>query len=114
MMDDQVGIIYLTAIIYSPTSAELKAGLEEEAVMCTSLIAERVIIMMVVMVVVMMMMVVVMVIMMSVVIIMMVMMMMAMMVMVMMMISNQVDCGSVEWLSCQEWCLAGSNLFSYL
>ena len=38
----QVGIIYLTAIIYSPTSEELQAGLEEEAVMCTSLHAEKV------------------------------------------------------------------------
>ena len=45
----QVGIIYLTAIIYSPTSAELKAGLEEEAVMCTSLIAEKVTSLMVIM-----------------------------------------------------------------
>ena len=83
--NDQVGIIYLTAIIYSPTSAELKAGLEEEAVMCTSLIAEKVIIMMMI-----------------------VMMMLVVMMVVVMMIWNQVDCGSVEWLSCQEWCLAGS------
>ena len=110
MMDDQVGIIYLTAIIYSPTSAELKAGLEEEAVMCTSLIAERVIIMMIVILVMMMMVVMVMVMMIVMMMMVMVMMMMAMMVMVL----NQVDCGSVEWLSCQEWCLAGSTLFSYL
>ena len=41
--NDQVGIIYLTAIVYSPTSAELKSGLEEEAVMCTSLRAEKVV-----------------------------------------------------------------------
>ena len=69
----QVGIIYLTAIIYSPTSAELKAGLEEVAVMCTSLIAEKVIgIMVMVMVMMMMMM----------------MMMMRMMVMVMMMLAT--------------------------
>ena len=32
----------MTAIIYSPTSEELQAGLEEEAVMCTSLHAEKV------------------------------------------------------------------------
>ena len=41
--NDQVGIIYLTAIVYSPTLAELKSGLEEEAVMCTSLRAEKVV-----------------------------------------------------------------------
>lgn len=90
----QVGIIYLTAIIYSPTSAELKAGLEEQAVMCTSLIAERVITIMVVVMIMVMMMAV---------------MMAVIMAVMMMVVLNQVDCGSSEWLSCQEWCLAGSS-----
>ena len=40
----QVGMIYLTSIIYLPTSAELDADLEGTAVMCTSLLAEKVVI----------------------------------------------------------------------
>ena len=83
----QVGIIYLTAIIYSPTSAELKAGLEEEAVMCTSLVAEKVISLVV----------------------MLMLMVMTMVTVMLMLMLIQVDCGGVDWLSCQEWCLAGGT-----
>ena len=85
----QVGIIYLTAIIYSPTSAELKAGLEEEAVMCTSLVAEKVISLMLT--------------------VMLMVMTMVMLMLMLMLMLIQVDCGSVDWLSCQEWCLAGGT-----
>ena len=37
-------MIYLTSIIYLPTTAELDADLEATAVMCTSIFAEKVVI----------------------------------------------------------------------
>jgi hypothetical protein len=37
-----VSLIYLTATVYIPTTTELGAGLTEDAVMCTSLKAEKV------------------------------------------------------------------------
>ena len=38
----QVGLIYLTSIVYIPIKRELNAGFETTPVMCTSILAENV------------------------------------------------------------------------
>ena len=38
----QVGLIYLTSIVYIPIKRELNAGFETTPVMCTSILAEKV------------------------------------------------------------------------